>query len=80
MYPVFLALFISLSQVLPHTFTLRKPLLPGAWMIKVIIDGAVVASHTFLVLPQQFIQGRQIPVQKARYEGQETRANFKPFV
>lgn len=55
-------------QVLPHTFTLRKPLLPGAWMAKVIIDGAEVASHAFLVLPLQFIHGRQISVQKARYE------------
>ncbi|XP_050723662.1 xylosyltransferase oxt-like [Eriocheir sinensis] len=54
------------EQILPHTFTLRKPLLPGAWTVRVIIDGAAVASHAFLVLPQQFIQGRQISVQKAR--------------
>ncbi|XP_063876374.1 xylosyltransferase oxt-like isoform X1 [Scylla paramamosain] len=54
------------EQVLSYTFTLRKPLLPGSWMIKIIISGAVVASHSFLVLPMQFVQGQQISVQKAR--------------
>lgn len=58
--------FITSSQVVAHTFELRKPLLPGSWMVWVLVDNVIVASHTFLVLPMQFVQGRQISVKEAK--------------
>ncbi|KAK8750508.1 hypothetical protein OTU49_014873, partial [Cherax quadricarinatus] len=54
------------EQVISHIFDLQKPLLPGSWMIRVVIDNVVIASHTFLILPLQFMQGRQISVKEAR--------------
>ncbi|XP_069970502.1 xylosyltransferase oxt [Penaeus vannamei] len=54
------------EQVVAHTFELRKPLLPGSWMVWVLVDNVIVASHTFLVLPMQFVQGRQISVKEAK--------------
>ncbi|XP_042203062.1 xylosyltransferase oxt-like [Homarus americanus] len=54
------------EQVVSHNFELRKPLLPGSWMMRVLIDNVVIASHSFLILPLQFVQGRQISVKEAR--------------
>ncbi|KAG7156935.1 Xylosyltransferase oxt-like [Homarus americanus] len=54
------------ERVVSHNFELRKPLLPGSWMMRVLIDNVVIASHSFLILPLQFVQGRQISVKEAR--------------
>nr|XP_045618170.1 xylosyltransferase oxt-like [Procambarus clarkii] len=54
------------EQVVSHNFDMRKPLLPGSWMVRVMIDNVVTASHSFLILPLQVVHGRQISVKEAR--------------
>ncbi|XP_064113215.1 xylosyltransferase oxt-like [Macrobrachium nipponense] len=54
------------DQVVSHKFDMHKPLLPGSWSVRVIIDNVVIATHTFVVLPYQFMNGRQITIKEAR--------------
>lgn len=54
------------DQVLSETFRLVKPLYPGIWNVHVVLNHIVIASHSFLVLPMQFVQGREIKIKEAR--------------
>ena len=49
-----------------HKFDIEKPLLPGSWTVRVVIDNVIIATHVFLILPLQFVSGRQISVKEAR--------------
>ncbi|KAK7082661.1 Xylosyltransferase 2 [Halocaridina rubra] len=54
------------EQVVSHKFDLQNPLLPGPWTVRVVVDNVVIATHMFLILPLQFINGRQISIKEAR--------------
>ncbi|XP_069195840.1 xylosyltransferase 2-like [Procambarus clarkii] len=54
------------DTVVSHNFDMRKPLLPGSWKVRVMIDNVVRASHSFFILPLQVVHGRQISVKEAR--------------
>uniref|UniRef100_A0A1L8E2J2 protein xylosyltransferase n=1 Tax=Nyssomyia neivai TaxID=330878 RepID=A0A1L8E2J2_9DIPT len=45
--------------------TLRKPITPGAWMVKVILKKTTVATCRFLITPMEFHSGEVIQPQKA---------------
>ncbi|CAL4109821.1 unnamed protein product [Meganyctiphanes norvegica] len=54
------------DQILSETFKLVKPLYPGIWKVHVVQNHKVIASHSFLVLPMQFVQGREIKIKESR--------------
>ncbi|KAK3864332.1 hypothetical protein Pcinc_029975 [Petrolisthes cinctipes] len=54
------------EQVLSYTFDLKKPLLPGSWMVSVVMNGEVIATLPFIIIPLQFVQGHHISLHQAR--------------
>ncbi|XP_054264373.1 xylosyltransferase oxt-like isoform X2 [Macrosteles quadrilineatus] len=48
--------------------TLKTPLLPGVWWLKVVVDNRVVAHTDFLVSPLQFSSGVVLTQQQARFQ------------
>ncbi|XP_076034140.1 xylosyltransferase oxt-like [Oratosquilla oratoria] len=55
-----------MEQTVHHVFELQKPLVPGTWMVRVLIDKTIIGALRFLIMPLQFVQGRQISVKEAR--------------